>query len=128
MDSLDYWRLCDELNIIQAAHLLIGMVPGEVEAMFAGGSELTGKSRSKYIIDLNAAQTAITNALRRGSIQGNIVPNTEFDINGNSIGFVVGTINPEESQLEVASLKRWLAERGFTTGFFFPDWAFDCKF
>lgn len=29
MDSLDYWRICDELNIIQAALLLVECNPSD---------------------------------------------------------------------------------------------------
>jgi hypothetical protein len=30
MEKMDYWRLCDELSVVQAALLLIGVDPGDV--------------------------------------------------------------------------------------------------
>lgn len=120
MESLDYWRLCDELSIIQAAHLVIGIPPGEVEAMAATGAEMLPRSHSRYVTDLNAAQTAITNAFRRGSIKGQLIPKYEYDINGNQCGEIRDSINPDESRLDVESLRQWLKARGFSSGFFFP--------
>jgi len=121
MDELDYWRLCDQLSISQAAHLLIGFVPGEVEAMAFSGSELLPSSNKRYQTNLLAAQTAITNALKTEKIKGSIKPFEEYDVNGNPIGFIVGSVNPEESSIEVDSLRGWLKQKGFMSGFFFPE-------
>lgn len=41
MEEIDYWRLCDELSLRQAANLIIGMTPGEVDEMFLKGAELS---------------------------------------------------------------------------------------
>lgn len=121
MDDLDYWRLCDQLSITQAANLLIGFAPGEVEAMLSSGSELLPSSNKKYVTNLLAAQTAITNALKTEKINGKVMPFEEYDVNGNAIGYVFGSVNPDESTIDVDSLRSWLRQKGFTTGFFFPD-------
>jgi hypothetical protein len=53
MEKLDYWRLCDELSIEQAAQLVIGVSPGWLRA----GSEAEGTEL--YHNDLEAVTTAI---------------------------------------------------------------------
>ncbi len=30
MEKMDYWRLCDELSVVQAALLIVGVDPGEI--------------------------------------------------------------------------------------------------
>ncbi|MBL0353051.1 MAG: hypothetical protein IPP03_10460 [Dechloromonas sp.] len=114
MEQLDYWRLCDELSIDQAAHLIIGMVPGEVEAMAANGSELLPRAQAEYITNLEAAQTAIKSALRRNLIKGNIFAECDHDFP------IEGTVSLD-SRVEVESLRKWLFSRGITAGFFFPN-------
>jgi cytochrome c5 len=64
MEDVDFWRLCDELTVYQAAHLLIGVMPGEVEAMEAMGSDLVPRDRARYTKNLAAAQAAIANGLK----------------------------------------------------------------
>jgi hypothetical protein len=71
-----------------------------------------------------AAKTAISNAMRSGQIIGKIVPLSQsiwspFDETHHEEA-IEDSINVSESRLEVASLKSWLADRGFTAGFFFP--------
>ena len=70
---------------------------------------------------MKAAKTAISNALRRGAITGRLVPIYEHDINGNTCGAIEDSIDLASSQIEVKSLREWLAGRGLKTGFFFPE-------
>jgi len=113
MDGLDYWRLCDEMNVVQAALLIAGVDPssesGDVEDW-----EL--KERPK---GYEAAKTAILNALRSGRIKGQITPLFEYDIDGNEFPRD-GTIDLSNCRVEVESLRSWLAGRELRTGFFFP--------
>lgn len=115
MESLDYWRLCDHLSIIQAALLIVGCDPS------SDANYVEGWSPENRPAGYEAAKTAISNALKRGAIQGDWVKETEYDINGNFDGWKDGTIVLQESQVEVYSLRNWLAERGIKAGFFFPD-------
>jgi hypothetical protein len=119
MDSLDYWRLCDELSVIQAALLTAGCDPssdhGYVESW----------DLEKRPPGYEAAKTAISNALRRGAIIGRLVPIYEHDINGNACGAIEDSVDLVSSRIEVDSLREWLAGRGFKTGFFFPK---ECDF
>ena len=121
MEDLDYWRLCEELNVDQAAHLLIGFLPGEVEAQMHNGADLSPKSQVRYVTNLQAATAAISNALRSGSISGQYTPNFNRDITGNRTTHIENSINLDESTVQVGSLKQWLSGRGFRKGFFFPD-------
>lgn len=121
MESMDYWRLCDELSIVQAAHLLIGLPPGTVEAMAQVGNELLPSSHATYVTDLNAAMTAITNAFRRGSIDGKLIPIYEYGFNGNQLDELPDSIDTKNSRVNVESLKKWLQSRGLKSGFFFPE-------
>jgi hypothetical protein len=115
MESLDYWRLCDELNVIQAALLVVGSDPS-TDAKYVEGNQVESRPPG-----YEAAKTAIANALKRGAIVGESQPLFEYDINGNTCGEVVGSIDLEKSLIEVASLRSWLAARGLKSGFFFPE-------
>ncbi|MBM3394478.1 MAG: hypothetical protein FJY37_07590 [Betaproteobacteria bacterium] len=114
MESLDYWRLCDELSIIQAALLLVESDPNG-ENGYAEDWAMHLRPHG-----YEAAKTAITNAFRRGAIKGRLIPNYEYDINGNQCGAIDDSINLVESRVEVESLRQWLETRGIRTGFFFP--------
>jgi hypothetical protein len=114
MENLDYWRLCDELNIIQAALLLAETDPSG-ENGYAEDQPMHERPHG-----YEAAKTAITNALRRGAIKGRLIPDYEYDINGNRCGESEYSINLVESRVDVESLRGWLATRGIRTGFFFP--------
>jgi hypothetical protein len=65
--SLDYWRLCEELTVSQAAVLLVGCDPA-----------------SDYSANraYEAAKNAISNALLRDSVKGKLVPKIETDLGG----------------------------------------------
>jgi hypothetical protein len=115
MESLDYWRLCDELSIVQAALLVADSDPSS-DATYVEGWHTDSRPKG-----YEAAKTAITNALRRGAIAGNLVPHYERDSNGNIDGEIAGTVDLDQSRVEVASLRTWLAGRGMKSGFFFPD-------
>jgi len=115
LDALDFWRLCDELSIIQAALLTIGVNPESTEGVYC--EDWKPEERPK---GYEAAKTAITNALRKGVIEGRLTPIVEFDWNGQPNGYIDGSINIIESSVIVESLKVWLAQRGLKTGFFAP--------
>jgi hypothetical protein len=118
MEGLDYWRLCDELSIVQAALLIAGDDPS------VDGAYVERWDAEKKPVGYEAAKTAIANALRRGAINGKIFPMyvSDFDINGNECRMVKeDSIDVDESRIEVESLRTWLSSRGLKTGFFFPE-------
>ena len=147
MEELDYWRLCETLNIVQAAMLVTGEAPRFSEYVEQWDID-------KRPVGYEAAKTAISNGLKnfetycekyrdlnweqsgadyvvdneeyrtsllRSSIEGELFPESEYDTNGNEIVVIRGSLDLYRSTVNVDSLKRWLGYRGFKTGFFFPD-------
>jgi hypothetical protein len=141
MDELDYWRLCDELNVVQAALLIVGEAP--IAAHYVEGWDVETRPRG-----YEAAKTAISHALKnyaaytgvgkktslkleyspedmqtllRRSIHGKLIPEYETDMNGNPTVAIEGTVDVWRSTIEVESLRHWLRARGFSKGFFFPE-------
>jgi hypothetical protein len=114
MESMDYWRLCDELTVVQAALLVIGEDPSRENA-YAENWDLPNRP-----IGYEAAKTAISHALRKGIIEGNLIPLYETDINGNPYAEITGSVHVELSTVDVESLCIWLRKRGVKSGFFFP--------
>ena len=111
MNGLDLWRLCDELSVFQAAILTAGGDPGDFE----------NGSRQKPL-GFEAAQNAISNALRRGSIEGNVVPMTRGGIDEEIYQIAIpDTVDIYSSRVELESLRKWLSSRGLSDGFFFPN-------
>jgi hypothetical protein len=115
MEGLDYWRLCDELSVIQAALLIAGCDPSSDAAYIESWPP------EQRPPGYEAAKTAISNALRRGAITGRLIPFYEHDINGNTGAAIEESIDLSSSRLDVESLRGWLAGRGLKTGFFFPE-------
>ena len=114
MDGLDYWRLCDQLDIVQAALLVCGHDPSVEQ------STVENRMPDEKPPGYEAAKTAISNALRMGLIEGRCIPFFEYDIDGIRCGELDNTIDLTASRVEVESLRSWLANRGLHTGFFFP--------
>lgn len=155
MEELDYWRLCEDLNIVQAALLVVGDKPNLAE--YTEDHEV-----HKRPLGYEAAKTAISGALRlykkykaevsnleeqsfgfqdehgnapdlvlenqdylntmfRRSIEGELVPIYDFDMNGHPNGIIEGSIDVYKSTVKYDSLKEWLAYKGFKSGFFFPE-------
>jgi hypothetical protein len=115
MEGLDYWRICDELTIFQAALLIAGCDPGGEHYYVENWDP------HKRPHGYEAAKSAIANALRSGTVDGAVIPIYEYDINGNTCGLRDDTIDLNESRVKVESLRRWLELRGLKSGFFFPD-------
>ena len=113
--GLEYWRICDELTIVQAGLLIAGRDPS------VDGEYIESWEPAKWPLGYAAAKTAISNALRRGTITGEVFPDYEYDFNGNACGEIRGSIDVRKSRVEVESLRTWLAGRGLKIGFFFPQ-------
>ena len=112
LDDLDYWRICDELSVYEAALLTVGQSPGKL-------NDVERRLFDNQPRGYKAVKTAIENALRSGKIQGTIESVYENDFNGNPEP-IFGSINLHNSRVDVESLKAWLIGRGFRRGFFFP--------
>ena len=116
LEYFDYWRLCDVLSLEQAACLIIGINPSSED-----GANCSNWKIHEQPFGYHAALTALTHALRRGTIKGNSLNEKLYDINGSQYDDIEGTLSYKDSTVEVDSLRNWLASRGFRTGFFFPE-------
>lgn len=115
MEGLDYWRLCDELNIIQAALLISGEDPSSAQA-YVEGWEI-----DKRPPGYEAAKAALTRWCLNNVLACNLVNERHVDTDGYLREPIEGTVNISETTIEVTELKTWLSARGFNTGFFFPQ-------
>lgn len=113
MEALDYWRLCDELTIVQAALLVAGADPATHQFVEKWDAD-------RQPLGYDAARHAILNALRRGAIAGTVIEYPDYDSFGSPNGFIPDTVDPSASRVELDSLRAWLRSRGLRTGFFFP--------
>ena len=128
MESLDYWRLCHEVSIMEAALLIVGEDPvdwiGRVESLDIK-ERPTGYDASKAaiisaIMD-NALEARVTHTARTGKFgkqaEDEIMEFSQFD----GLVFVKQFPDIELSKVKVASLRSWLTSKGVKTGFFFPN-------
>lgn len=113
-NDFNFWRLCDELSIFQAAALVIGKDPVSEDIAAVENWDVTQRPQH-----YEAARTAISNALRSNSLNGSLAYQIKSDLNGRTFEDP-RTIDVHRSIVEVSSLKAWLAKRGFKSGFFFP--------
>jgi hypothetical protein len=109
MDPLDYWRLCDELSVVQAALLIIGEDPSGIQN---SGSHLGPQSRPN---GYEAVMAALTNAIKRESLPARII---EFE---DEVGQSREVPDWHQTTVLVEDLRTWLRSRGITSGFFFPE-------
>jgi len=115
MEGLDYWRLCDELNIVVAALLIIGQDPDKwVETVEKNSIE---NRPSGY----EATKSALIVGLRRGEIEGYEIPEYALDQYGEVCGEYPNSIDVYQSKVTVASLRNFLRLHGVSEGFFFPE-------
>jgi len=113
MQKFDYWRLCDDFSIVQAALLIAG-------EDLSQNSSVEHWDVNKGPLGYEAAKTAIVNALKRKSLEGNLVLEPEHDQNGNFVEYT-DTVDLSSSIVSVGDLRRFLKKRGISDGFFFPD-------
>ena len=143
MDSMDYWRLCDELSVLQAAALIVGVDP----------SSEVGANCESWPIDKQpagyyAAKSALVNAINARRLPATLRHSAReygwadqmADIDAGEAEFVTvtGSTAEDGEQLDVEGgfffkaepdwrlttialddLRAWLRLRGITTGFFF---------
>ncbi len=110
----DYWRLVDDLTVLQAALLAAGEDPEKNESNIIQDPKYM--PRRVYPISI-----AISQALRKGHIKGKNVGMPTFDDYGNGCYPDPETTSITDSTVERDSLTEWLASRGIRTGFFFPE-------
>lgn len=119
MDEFDYWHLCDTLNVKQAALLIAGEDPSS--AQYHVESWPPDKRPKGY----EPAKSAICNAISRGVFPAFKREETDFVLVNDERGmpswqsFGVSQLDLELTVIRVDHLRKWLADRGFKSGFFF---------
>ncbi len=104
MQALDYWRLCDELSVIQAALLILGEDPSELQNFVETNSPQV-RPRG-----YDAIQTALVNAIFAKRLPARIGYTDESEME----------LSWHATTIRVEDLKVWLKSKGIATGFFFP--------
>jgi hypothetical protein len=129
MDSLDYWRLCDEVSVVQAALLIVRCDPSESQEY------VMGWDASKRPIGFDAAMAALTHAILAKRLPATIrrtawergwneEPEEDENLGHDSRSRqIVYKADPNWSISTVAvdDLRTWLRTRGFKSGFFFAE-------
>ena len=150
MDPFDFWRLCDELTVVQAALLVAGIDPSSEEGVGCDDRPVQEQPRGYA-----AAKAAMTHAARSGSLAvsvrhsarevGEADYQTAVDFHeigedairmgpdlqdaldeGEAIshnGVFIYRVTPDWhlSTVRVDALREWLARRGLSRGFFFTN-------
>jgi len=118
MEKMDYWRLCDELSVAQAALLVVGIDPEQYPYAMSNDEE---HKRPK---NFSAALAALSHAILGGRLPATIRKAIEnrWDIDAEA-GYEYETDEPDwqKTTILVEDLKVWLKGRGVKTGFFFPQ-------
>lgn len=109
MESIFLWRLCETLTIPQAALLMIGCDPENLEC------EVEITHGSKPPEGYGPCKAALISAIAEGKVNGKLMYyDSDFSDEKN--------LSVIDSSVEVGSLKDWLLEKGFHEHFFFfPD-------
>lgn len=130
MENIDYWHLCDELSVIQAALLIAGQDPA-INIEYVEGWKVEERPAG-----YEAAKSGIMNAIINMRLAGTVRYSTrhphsykedadhdeheERDGNGDTV-FVKNCPDPMLTTVEVQALQEWLASRRLNTGFFFQN-------
>lgn len=114
IDDLDSWRACNELTLVQAALLIAGHNPSEMQS--DGMTSNGNGSPNGY----DAAITAVSLGLRQGIIEGRLCPQQENRLD-DEVVYIRDSIDLKKSTVMVDSLTEYLASRGITKGFFFRE-------
>ncbi|BDD86076.1 hypothetical protein [Desulfofustis limnaeus] len=120
MNEMDYWRLCDELTVIQAALLIVG-------------ADASDMNYCDYVLDWKPderppnffpAFTALCHAVMGGKIPATkrMMIETKWDPTANAMReHETEKLDWCATTISVEDLKIWLKTRGIKTGFFFPQ-------
>jgi hypothetical protein len=129
MEGLDYWRLCDEVSVTQAALLIVGEDPARCQEYIANWTA------DKRPIGYDASLAALTHAILAGRLKATIRrgawergwnedPSEHEDVGRDHRGHqIIFKTDPDWSltTITVDDLRIWLRGRGIKTGFFFPE-------
>lgn len=129
MEPLDYWRLCDEVSVIDASLLIVGEDPS------ISREYIENWDAQDLPQGYSAAKTALINAILGKRLNATLryparclsddeYPKIGEQVYDKNLGYDIAfTDVPDwkQSTIKVEDLKAWLISRGFKTGFFFAD-------
>jgi len=116
MEKMDFWRLCDELSVVQAALLQVGCDPGELPYVM-------NWQEHERPDNFSAVFAALSHAILGGRLPATIrkTVETEWDtIAETYVKYDSEELDWEKTTILVGDIKAWLKNRGVKTGFFFP--------
>ena len=114
MDKMDYWRLCDELSVVQAALLIAGLDPAEFPYVMDWEAD-------KRPENFSATLAAFSHAINGGRLPATIRPVVRQGWDDAAECMVdYDTEEPDwhKSTILIENIIVWLKNRGFKTEFF----------
>lgn len=108
MEGIDFWRLSDELTVIQAALLICGYDPSELQ----NSIEYNVRNNKKYPEGYVAIKHALSSAAKGGFLQSRDTTVFDHNTGDNYVDDNLALINVDE-------LKTWLLSKGVRKHFFF---------
>jgi hypothetical protein len=126
MDNFDYWRLCDELSVVQAACLIVGVDPYDYRDMMTDGAPSPPKVSNSNPLPkpsyprkkFEAVFIALKNAIKGDRLSAAV---TNYDLDGSEPYDNQDLTDWDDTTIMVEDLRKWLESKNITTGFFFPE-------
>jgi hypothetical protein len=117
MEFMDYWRLCEELTVVQAVLLIVDADPDDHEYVL-------GWKPNDRPTNFSAAFAALSHAVLGGRLAATkrMIIDSKWDTKAEE-RYEYETAEPDwgKTTINVEDLKIWLKNRGVKTGFFFPQ-------
>jgi hypothetical protein len=131
MGKMDYWRLCDELSVVQAVLLIIGVNPDDFPSVL-------GCQEHEWPEKFSASLSALSYATIGGRLAATLLYKVPQGFGGKSTEeecwHTLKSLQEDnreisyhsdpdwdKSTIKVEDLKKWLSSRGVTNGFFFSE-------
>ena len=124
MESLEAWQLCEELSVIQAVLLIVGVDPA------AWQEKVTSCAPQDRPVNYDATFAAVTYAIDAGRLRATVRKGirawqeqlSEDEVLANEFDFMspIFPLGPDwkNTTIEVNDLRDWLRTRGYESGFF----------
>ncbi|BDD88646.1 hypothetical protein [Desulfofustis limnaeus] len=114
MEGMDYWRLCEEYTLVQAALLIVGVDPDEAEDVMSR----EGNKRPK---GFNAVLTALIEDICKKRLSaGIIILKLKEIVDVGEHQKIIREVDPQKTVVLANDLKEWLMKRKINSDLFFP--------
>ena len=111
MSEFEYWRLCDQLSLVQAALLMAGHDPSNIE------HSVEHRPSAKQPSGYAACRQALIGAIETERLKGYLFYDEGCDNNGNTYA----NLDAGRSHVLTKGIGEWLFERGVRSNFFLPQ-------